>query len=303
MKLGFVSAIFPDLSFTEVLDFASDNGFYCVEVMCWPKGKAERKYAGTGHIDVAGMNKQSADRILEDINKTGVSISGLGYYPNPLSPDKTERDAVISHLKKVIEAAKMLDINVVNTFIGRDWKKSIEENWVLFKEIWPPIIKFAEDKEVKIGIENCPMLFSKDEWPGGKNMAHSPEIWRRMFEEIPSDNFGLNFDPSHLVWLGIDCSKSIREFSHKFFHTHAKDVRIDVEKLHDVGYLSFPLKYHTPKIPGLGDVNWGSFFSELTDAGYDGPVCIEVEDRAFEKNLESRKNSLTQSARFLSQFM
>ena len=302
MKIGFVSAIMADQSFNEVIDFASANDFSCVELMCWPKGKAERRYAGVTHIDISDINRNSAERILEELNNKDVSISGLGYYPNPLSPNKEERTTAIEHIKNLIKAATLLNVEVVNTFIGRDWKKNIDENWILFKEVWPPLIRLAEDHGIKIAIENCPMLFTNDEWPGGKNLAYSPSIWRRMFEEIPNDNFGLNFDPSHLVWLGIDYCKAIREFGSKIFHVHAKDVRIDHDKLYEHGYLGYPLQYHTPKLPGLGDVNWGKFFSELSDTGYDGPVCIEVEDRAYEKDLQTRKNSLTQSARFLKQY-
>ena len=302
MKLGFVSAILADQSFNEVIDFASANDFSCVELMCWPKGKAERRYAGVTHIDISDINKNRAQGILEDLSKKNVSISGLGYYPNPLSPNKEERTTAIKHIKNLIKAAELLNVEVINTFIGRDWKNNIDDNWILFKKVWPPLIKLAEDHGIKIAIENCPMLFTDDEWPGGKNLGYSPSIWKRMFEEIPSGNFGLNFDPSHLVWLGIDYRKAIREFGSRIFHVHAKDVRIDHEKLYEVGYLGYPLQYHTPKLPGLGDVNWGMFFSELSDTGYDGPVCIEVEDRAYEKNLQTRKNSLTQSARFLKQY-
>ena len=303
MKIGFVSAILADQSFSEVVKFASKSKFSCVEFMCWPKGKAERRYAGVTHIDISGINQEKAARILEELKSKNISISGLGYYPNPLSPNKEERTTSIKHLKDLIKAAKLLNVEVVNTFIGRDWKKTVKENWALFRIIWRPLIKLAEDHGVKIAIENCPMLFTLDEWPGGKNLAHSPSIWNKMFEEIPSDNFGLNFDPSHLVWLGIDYRKAIREFSSKIFHVHAKDVRIDYDKLYEVGYLGYPLQYHTPKLPGLGDVNWGMFFSELSDTGYDGPVCIEVEDRAYEKTLQTRKNSLTQSRRFLKQYL
>ena len=302
MKIGFVSAILADQSFNEVIDFASANDFSCVELMCWPKGKAERRYAGVTHIDISDINRNSAERILEELNNKDVSISGLGYYPNPLSPNKEERTTAIEHIKNLIKAATLLNVEVVNTFIGRDWKKNIDDNWILFKEVWPPLIRLAEDHGIKIAIENCPMLFTDDEWPGGKNLAYSPSIWRRMFEEIPNGNFGLNFDPSHLVWLGIDYRKAIREFGSRIFHVHAKDVRIDHDKLYEHGYLGYPLQYHTPKLPGLGDVNWGKFFSELSDTGYDGPVCIEVEDRAYEKDLQTRKNSLTQSARFLKQY-
>ena len=225
MKLGFVSAILPDLSLEEVVQFAAAEGFGCVELMCWPKGKAERRYAGVTHIDVAGFTKDDAARVNDLVSQAGISISGLGYYPNPLAPDKAEAQVYIDHLRQVILAAELLGIGVVNTFIGRDWTQSVEDNWPRFKEVWPPLIKFAEDHGIRIGIENCPMAFSKDEWPGGKNLAHSPAIWRRMFEEIPSPNFGLNYDPSHMIWQHMDYLKPLRDFAGKLFHIHAKDVR------------------------------------------------------------------------------
>ena len=303
MKLGFVSAILPDLSFEEVVEFASSEGFSCVEFMCWPKGKAERRYAGVTHIDAVSLTKADAERMAEICNTAGVDISALGYYPNPLAPDTSEAKVYIDHLKQVVRAAELLGVGIVNSFIGRDWRRSIDENWPRFKEVWKPLIQFAGDHGVRIGIENCPMFFTDDEWPGGKNLAFCPAIWRRMFAEIPSENFGLNYDPSHLVWQRIDYVKPLEEFSDRIFHVHAKDARIDHARLDDVGILATPLEYHTPKLPGLGDVDWGRFFSVLSDTGYDGPVCIEVEDRAYERSLESRKASLRQSARFLQQFL
>lgn len=303
MQLGFVSAILPDLSLEKVVDFAASEGFDCVELMCWPVGKAERRYAGVTHVDVADFSDDEAAKINALMESCGVTISGLGYYPNPLAPDKDEAAVYIAHIKAVIEAAKKLGVSVVNTFIGRDWTRSVEDNWPRFKEVWPPLIQFAEDHGIKIGIENCPMLFTGDEWPGGKNLAHSPAIWRRMFEEIPSDHFGLNYDPSHLVWQQIDYTKPLWEFADRIFHVHAKDVRVDKDHLNDVGILATPLEYHTPKLPGLGAVDWGRFFSVLTDTGYDGPVCIEVEDRAYEKTLETRKAALRQSGLYLRQFV
>jgi sugar phosphate isomerase/epimerase len=156
---------------------------------------------------------------------------------------------------------------------------------------------------VRIGIENCPMLFSADEWPGGKNLAVSPAIWRRMFEEIPSSHFGLNYDPSHMVWQRMDYLKPLREFRDRLVHVHAKDVRVDVERLDEVGILAHPSAYHTPKLPGLGDVDWGRFFGVLGDVGYRGPVVVEVEDRAYEHSLEARKGSLRQSLTYLRNFV
>ena len=170
-------------------------------------------------------------------------------------------------------------------------------------EIWRPIIAHAEAEGVKVGIENCPMSFTKDEWPGGKNLATSPAIWRRMFSDIPSGNFGLNFDPSHFVWQQMDIDKAMKEFSSKLFHIHAKDARVDLARRDEVGILAYPNQYHTPKLPGMGDVNWGQFFASLNDAGYRGPVCVEVEDRAYEGALENRKSALRTSYNFLRQFI
>ncbi len=303
MKLGFASAILPDLSLEEVMQFAAAEGYDCVELMCWPKGKAERRYAGITHIDVAELDDGEVQRINDLVAKAGVEISGLGYYPNPLAPDAQESQAYVDHIKKVISASKRLGVNQMNTFIGRDWTKSIDDNWPRFLEVWKPIIQFAESEGVRIGIENCPMFFTNDEWPGGKNLGYCPAIWERMFNDIPSDYFGLNFDPSHLVWLHIDYLVAVREFAHKIFHAHAKDVRLDHHRLNRVGILANPLEYHTPKLPGMGEINWGKFISVLGNTGYRGPVCVEVEDRYFEGSLEDRKASLRQSYAHLRQFI
>jgi len=302
VKLGFVSAILPELTLREVFEFAAVEGFDCVEVMCWPPGKAERRYAGVTHIDVTNLSNPSIVEINELQHETGVEISALGYYPNPLTPNKAEAKVYSDHIKKVIKAAAVLDINTVTTFIGRDWKKSVDDNWPTFKQTWKPIIRFAEKQGVNVGIENCPMLFTADEWPGGKNLAISPQIWHRMFKEIPSKNFGLNYDPSHLVWMQMDYLKPIKDFSERLHHVHAKDVRIDRARLDEVGILAHPNEYHTPKLPGLGEIDWGQFFSHLTDTGYNGSVCVEVEDRAYEGSLKKRKASLKQSIGYLRQF-
>ncbi|MCB9383436.1 MAG: sugar phosphate isomerase/epimerase [Bryobacterales bacterium] len=299
MLLGFVSAILPDLSLEDVLDFAAAEGYDCVEVMCWPPGKAERRYAGVTHLDVTALD---VDHVKGLIAKTGVEISALGYYPNALAPDPAEAAVAVEHIRKVIDAAAKLGVGM-NTFIGRDWTKSVDDNWPRFLETWRPIIAHADEKGVKVGIENCPMLFSADEWPGGKNLASSPAIWRRMFADIPSPNFGLNYDPSHLAWMQMDPVEPLWEFGERIHHAHAKDVRVDRRKLDDVGVLAFPLAYHTPKLPGMGDVDWGRYFSVLTDVGYDGPVCVEVEDRAYEGTLEGRKASLRQSRAYLRQYI
>lgn len=303
MKLGFVSAILPELSLREVLETAARLGYDCVEVMCWPVGKAERRYAGVTHINVEELDEQATRSIHALTQETGVSISGLGYYPNPLAPDGEEAAKAVEHIKKVIAASAKLAIGQMNSFIGRDWTRSLEDNWPRFVETWRPLIEFAEAHKVNVGIENCPMFFTRDEWPGGKNLAISPQIWRRMFAEIPNPNFGLNYDPSHMVWQQMDYLAPLREFADRIHHAHAKDVRLDYHKLNDVGILACPLEYHTPKLPGMGEVDWGKFVSVLGDTGYQGPVCVEVEDRSFEDTLESRIASLRQSVTYLRNFI
>lgn len=303
IKLGFLSAILADLTFEQVISFAGETGYSCVEIMCWPVGKAERRYAGVTHINVGELTRKKIDEIQTLLKEKGVAISALGYYPNPLEADKRRAGSYVSHLKKVIDAAKKLGLSNVNTFIGRDHTASIEDNFKRFQKIWPPIIKHAEKRGVKIGIENCPMFFTDDEWPGGKNLASSPAVWRRMFKEIPSMNFGLNYDPSHMVWQFMDYIKPIYEFSDRIFHVHIKDAKVMRDQLDDVGILATPLSFHKPKLPGLGEVDWGKFFSALTDIGYKGAACVEVEDRSYEGSLKVRKQSLVQSREYIKQFL
>jgi sugar phosphate isomerase/epimerase len=302
MQLGFNSAILPDTSFEDVFSLAARLGYECVEVMCWPPGKAMRRYAGVTHIDVTEL-ASSKERILETVDRTGVKISALGYYPNALSANVQESGVAVDHIRQVISASAQLGLDRMNTFVGRDHTRSVDDNWPRFLQTWAPIIRHAEACGVRIGIENCPMLFTADEWPGGKNLAASPAIWQRMFNDIPSEFFGLNFDPSHLIFQHMDVDEAIRRFANKIFHVHAKDVRVDRHRLNDVGTLAYPNQYHTPKLPGLGEVNWGSFFSSLHSAKYTGPVCVEVEDRAYEADLASATAALKQSHDFLRQYV
>lgn len=303
LDLGFVSAILAEKSFEEVIDFAAQNKFKCVEIMCWPKGKAERRYAGVTHIDVDQLDDAGISRIKGHLAKSNIYISGLGYYPNPLDPDKEQSKVYFSHIKKVIDAAAKLGIPVVNTFIGRYPAKNVAYNLDMFAEKWPEIIAHAGKKGIKIGIENCPMFFTNDEWPGGKNLATTPAIWDKMFEIIPNANFGLNYDPSHMIWQHMDEIKPIYQYKDRLHHIHLKDVKVYKDKLDRVGIMANPLEYHTPKLPGYGDVRWGAFFSALTEVGYRGPTCIEVEDRSFENSDDDIKTSILTSRNYLSQFL
>lgn len=303
LQLGFASAIVPEMSLEEVFQLAADIGYRCVEVMCWPVSKAERRYAGVTHINVNELDAVRIAAIHQLCRSTGVSISALGYYPNCLSPDREEAQKSVEHLNAVLEGAHKLGLKNVNTFIGRDYTKSVDDNWPRLLETWKPIVRRAEQLDLRIGIENCPMLFSSDEWPGGKNIAISPKIWQRLFTDLESDRIGLNYDPSHMVWQQMDYLAPMRNFKDRLFHIHAKDVVLDIHRLNEVGILAHPLEYHTPKLPGFGEVNWGKFFSTLTGVGYRGAVCVEVEDRAYENSLEDRQESLRQSYRYLRQFV
>ena len=301
--MGIISAILDGWTFEEMIDVLADMGFACVEVACWPKGKAERRYAGVSHIDVEDMSEERAVAILEYCAKKNVEISALAFYPNVLDADIVKREANITHLKKVIDASAILKVGMVTTFIGRDQTKTVEDNIELFKEIWPDIIKYAEGKKVKIAIENCPMLFGQDQWPGGQNLMTTPVIWRKLFGIIDSEYFGLNYDPSHFVWQQMDYLKPMYEFKDKIFHVHYKDIKVYQDKLDDCGIMAYPLDYMDPKIPGLGDVDWEAYIKALREIGYDGYTCIEVEDRDYEESDERILESIRLSKQYLEGIM
>ena len=283
MKLGIFTAAFPGKPLEEVAAWSAESGFETLEIACWPLEKAARRYAGITTIDVNDFDPTQAKEVHAVLKDYGLSISSLGYYPNPMHPDPAHRDVVIGHLKKVILAAELLEVPIVGTFVGKDKDKTLPENLEAFAKIWPPIVKFGAEHQVNIAIENCPMIFSYDEWPGGNNLASSPAIWKKMWEIIPNDNFGLNLDPSHLILQMIDYQRVVYEFRDKIFHVHAKDLEIDHEGLYQNGVLSQGMGWQIPRLPGLGDIDWGKFISALYRVGYNYVISIEHEDHAFEK--------------------
>ncbi|MEM9929732.1 MAG: sugar phosphate isomerase/epimerase family protein [Bacteroidota bacterium] len=303
MLLGYVTAILPELSLEDHLAFAASVGYDCLEVMCWPPGKAERRYAGVTHIDVSKLDTAEIERIQALQDKYSVSISSLGYYPNPLVADEAEAKVYTDHILALIDAAAALGINCITTFVGRDKDQTIEAQWPRFLATWKPIVAYAAGKGVRIGIENCPMRFTKDEWPGGINLAISPAVWEKMWADIPNANWGLNYDPSHFILQHMDYTLPFVHYPKRMIHIHAKDARIDVAARNHHGVFSHPNLWHTPKIPGLGDVDWGRFIGYLRETGYDGAVCVEVEDRTFEGDTAQRKASLIQSYDHLRQFI
>lgn len=303
MKLGLITSICEGMTFEEVVDFASENGLECLEVACWPSEGAKRRYAGVSHIDVAQLTEEKAKEIREYCRKKGVEISSLAYYPNTMEPNEEKRNYYINHIYRLMDAAALLGVNMITTFIGRDPRLSVRENLELVKKIWPPIIRYGEEKNVRIAIENCPMLFTEDEWPGGQNLMTTPANWRKIFEILDSPNLGINYDPSHFVWQQIDYIRPIYEFRDKIFHVHYKDIKVYKDKLADVGTMATPLEYMSPKLPGLGDVDWGRYVSALTDIGYQGCSCIEIEDKAFEGSLEEAKKAILLSRNYLRNFV
>ena len=303
MKLGFVSAILDKYNFEQVIDTASELGYKCVEVACWPSGKAERRYAGVSHINVDELDDEKVRYIKDYCAKKNVEISSLAFYPNTMDGDLEKRAANVEHLKKVIVASAKLGVGMVTTFIGRDQTKTVEENLKMVKEVWGPIIELAEKEKVKIAIENCPMLFGPDQWPGGQNLMTTPKIWKAVFEILPSDYLGINYDPSHFIWQMVDYIKPIYTFKDKIFHVHFKDIKLYPDKLNEVGIMAYPLDFMSPKLPGLGDVDWGKYVSALRDIGYDGYTCIEIEDKSFEGSQEDVLTALKLSKRYMEQFV
>ncbi|MBL8582170.1 MAG: sugar phosphate isomerase/epimerase [Rhizobiaceae bacterium] len=282
MKLGLLTAPFPDTPLMQVADWADSVGFEVLEIACWPKSTGPtRRYAGTSHIDVAALSETEGKEIVAKLAARNLSVSALGYYPNPLHPDAAHRETVIAHLKNVIVGASRMGLDLVNTFCGGDAAKSLDANWQDALKVWPEIIAFARGHGITLAFENCPMIFSNDEWPGGHNIAYSPTIWRRILEQWGGD-VGMNFDPSHLVWQMIDQARFIREFGPSMLHVHAKDLMIDRDGLYERGIMSAGIGWQVPRMPGLGEVDWNGFFAGLYRAGYDGPVVIEHEDRRFE---------------------
>jgi sugar phosphate isomerase/epimerase len=284
MRLGLLTAAFPRLTLEKTAAWASASGFEMLEVACWPAGGGERRrYAGVTHIDVERLDPV---KVRDMLDRHGLAISSLAYYPNNLHPDAGERRAANTHLRKVIDAASALGVPTVGTFVGRDQTKNVPDNVREFRKVWPRLVGYAERRGVNVAIENCPMLFSWDEWPGGTNLASSPALWDELFTIVPSERFGLNLDPSHLVWLQIDHERVVRDYASRILHVHAKDMEIDHDGLYRNGVLSFGMGWQIPRLPGLGEVRWDRFLSQLYRVGYDGVVSVEHEDRAFEGSLE-----------------
>lgn len=305
MKLGLLSSILDSWTYEEVIDIAAGMNFRSVEVACWPQGKAERRYAGVSHIDAVRVLEDDgyAESVLSYAKARGIEISSLGYYPNPLDSNADKAEAAVKHIGALIKASNKLGVGMVTTFIGRDQRKTADENLPLVKKVWTPLLDLAEKENVKVAIENCPMLFGPDQWPGGQNIFTSPENWEKVFDTLRSDRLGINFDPSHFIWQQLDYVKAVHDFSDRIFHVHFKDIKLYPEKLKKVGVMAYPLEYMSPKLPPYGDVDWASFVGALTDIGYEGHAAIEIEDKAFEGTKVKILDSIRITKKYMENFV
>lgn len=319
-KIGFVSKIYPEYTFEQIMDTASKLGYDSVEMAAWPKMKEEEKqfwinrypdtplsllycFTGVCHLDVDSLTEEKIAYIKEYEKKTGVTIHALSWYANPLEDDEKLREKHVAHMKKLIVAANKLGIEIVSIFIGRDQYKNEEENLQMAIEMWTPLVKMAEEYNVKICNENCPMIFTYEQWPGGQNIMHSPKTWKRMFEAIDSPNFGLTYDPSHMGWQHMDYIKPIYDFKDKIYYVHFKDARVDQRKLDEVGIMAPPLEYYIPVLPGFGDIDWGRFVSALNEVGFTGQGSVEIEDEYYTGSDEAVEDSLKISLAHMRQFI
>lgn len=307
MKLGYITACFPTLSLEEMVKWSADAGFDALELAAWPV-ESDRDYQAR-QIDAAKFTKDDAKRVKELFAQHNMEISAMAYYDNNIHPDLEKRKYYLTHLKKVIDTAEMLDVELVGTFVGSRPDKTPTENMKEIGEVFREILKYAEDKGRKIMIENCPMEnWVKFGLPG--NYGYSPELWEAIFNEVPSDNFGLNYDPSHLYWLGIDHIAALREFKSKIFHAHAKDTEILDDGVYNYGIFGKQVD-PTPwksgwwryRMPGWGEIDWQKFISVLQEEGYDYVLSIEHEDPVWEGSVEKTKKGLQLGLKHLSQFV
>ena len=307
MKLGFLTACLPDASLEDLVKFASGQGFNTLELAAWPVDSS-RDYQAR-QIDAAKFNKSEASRVKDLFAENNIQISAMAYYDNNLHPDLEQRKKYIKHLKKVIDTAQLLGVELVGTFVGSRPDKTPNENIKEIGKVFRDILKYAGDRGVKIMIENCPMEnWVKFGLPG--NYAYSPELWDALFNELPDKNFGLNYDPSHLYWLGIDYLQAAEDYAEKIFHAHAKDTEILAEGEYKYGLFGrqidpIPWKsgWWRYRMPGLGEINWQKFISVLQENGYDYVLSIEHEDPIWEGSEEKIKTGLKLGYKYLSQFV
>jgi sugar phosphate isomerase/epimerase len=306
MYLGFLTVCLGDMPLKEKAKWASENGFKALEIACWPRSNS-RDYSSSD-IDVAALTQDEANEIKAYMEEYGLKISSLAYYDNNLHNNPEKRAFINNHVKKCIDAAVLLGTELVGTFVGRNIDKSIEENFNEFEKVFGDLVAYAESRGIKLMIENCPM----EGWqipgiPG--TISFTPELWEEMFRRVPSKNFGLNLDPSHLYFQFIDYISVIPKFKDRIFHAHAKDTEVFEDKLKWYGIFNKQLGsghgsgYWRYRMPGLGQVDWGKFVAALKEIGYVGVLSTEHEDPLYEETREKVKEGLVLGRNHLEQYI
>lgn len=279
MKLGFLTACHPDRSLPELCRWAADHDFEALEVAAWPS-LGDRPFTAT-HLDVDGFDGGAADSTRSLIDEHGLELSSIAFYDNHLHPDAAERAAINDHLAKCIDAAELLGCPTVGTFVGRNPHQSVADNLREAEEIFKPLVDRAGQAGVKLIIENCVMEgWHPDGYPG--NLAYSPELWEWMFDL----GLYLNYDPSHLIWIGIDPIEALRPYIDKIPHAQAKDVELDPRARNRYGWPGKAVDRPDPwdvgwwryRIPGRGQVDWPHLVDALYEGGFDGVLSVEHED-------------------------
>jgi sugar phosphate isomerase/epimerase len=296
MKIGFFTPALNMLPFKQVATWASSAGFEALECAAWPMKKGQKG----PNLDVAGFTKAKATELKGMMTGFEMEISSLGYYDNMLTPEPAEREAKAAHLRAVIDAAEKLGVRLAGCFVGRDPGKTLDENVKEAKKVFGPLCRYAADHGVRLMIENCPMAGWQFEGLIG-NIACMPEMWSRLFDALDGFDIGLNYDPSHLLWMGIDYVSLVAEFSERICHVHAKDTEIIEERYAHDGILSHGWWRH--RLPGMGEIDWGRFISALGEHGYEGVLSIEHEDPIWHGEEEKNKQGLVLGRRHLAQFL
>ncbi|MFC1405073.1 MULTISPECIES: sugar phosphate isomerase/epimerase [Streptacidiphilus] len=300
MKLGFLTACLPQLTLEQIVPWAAAHDYDALEVATWPS-TGSRDFEAS-HLDVAALDQDGAEQVRALFDQHGVEISAFAYYENNLHPDERRRAEIAEHLRRNIDAAALLGVPYVGTFIGRDPGRSVKENIAVGDKVLPPLVDYATERGVKLIIENCVMEgWHPDGYPG--NLAYSPELWEWMF----SLGFYLNYDPSHLMWLGIDPVEALRPYVDRIPHAQAKDAQLDPRARTRYGFFGKTLERDNPwdvgwwryRVPGLGDVDWRAVVDTLYEGGFTGTLSVEHEDPVWGGTEEKVKQGLIVAHRTL----
>jgi sugar phosphate isomerase/epimerase len=293
MKLGFLTACLPGRSLPEIAAWASENGFEALEVAAWP-ALSDRPFTAS-HLNVEQFGARQADQARELFDRHGLEISSLAFYDNNLHPDPGERKAINDHVLACIDAAAQLGCPTVGTFIGRDPNKPVAENLKEAEQVFAPLVERAGERGVKLIIENCVMEgWHPDGYPG--NLAYSPELWEWLF----SLGLYLNYDPSHLVWMGIDPVAALQPYIDKIPHAQAKDIQLFEDRRMRYGWPGKAVNRPDPwdvgwwryRVPGLGQVDWTRLVDTFYEGGFQGVLSVEHEDPVWGGTEEKVKTGL-----------